>query len=99
MALRSPTARGHAKARDSILPTQGARKKRENPSPELNGPHRSEGVHLSISKGPHQSMEVHHPNLEGHSKAWEFISPIQEARTKRESESCQPEDQQPSVGV
>ena len=52
-----PNPRGHAKAWESISPTQGATPKRGSPYPQL--------------KGPCQSVRVHIPNSSGHAKAWE----------------------------
>ena len=51
MGVHDPNSRGHTKGRDSITPTRGATPKHGSPSPQVEGPHRSLGVHFPSSTG------------------------------------------------
>ena len=77
MGVHIPYSKGHTEVWESMSLTQGAIANHGTSYPQLEGPHRSVGVHIPNSR-PNQSMGAHIPNSRRYAEGWESISHFEE---------------------
>ena len=82
-----PNSRGHAKTWKSLTSTQEATPKLGTPSPQLEAPSQSLGVHQPNSRGHAKAWESILPHSRKHAEEWESITLTQGAATSRGSPS------------
>ena len=85
VAVHHPTSRGHAKACESIIPTQRATPKCWSPSPQFDKPRQSVAKLHPNSRGyakvwrcsmpvPRQRVAFHHRNWRRNAKEWDYVT-------------------------